>query len=52
VVQAALRDGVQGYVLKTDAARELLTAVQKVLGRESFVISGIQAGNSCQSDEA
>jgi DNA-binding NarL/FixJ family response regulator len=46
VVRAALSDGAQGYVLKNDAARELLTAVRKVLGGEHFVSNGIQAGNS------
>jgi DNA-binding NarL/FixJ family response regulator len=46
VARAALSAGAQGYVLKTDTARELLTAVQKVLGGEHFVSSGIQAGNS------
>lgn len=49
VVRAALSAGAQGYVLKTDV-RELLTAVQKVLGGEHFVSSGIQAGNDEPED--
>ncbi len=44
LAQAALSVGAQGFVLKTDA-RELLTAVEKVLGGGRFVSSGIQAGN-------
>ena len=52
VVRAALRDGAKGYVLKTDATRELLTAVRKVLGGEHFVSSGIQARNSGETEEA
>ena len=46
LIRAALSTGAQGYVLKNDAARELLTAVRKVLGGEHFVSNGIQAGNS------
>ena len=52
VVRAALSAGAQGYVLKTDPARELLTAVQKVLGGEHFFSSGIQAYNSDETGEA
>ena len=37
VVQAALAEGAKGYVLKTDARRELLTAVDAVLRGEQFV---------------
>lgn len=43
VVRAALSDGAQGFVLKIDAGRELLTAVEGVLGGDDFVSSGIQA---------
>ena len=32
----------QGYVLKTDAGSELLTAVAGVLGGDDFVSSGIE----------
>lgn len=52
VVRAALSAGAQGYVLKTDAARELVTAVQRVIGGEQFVSSGIQAGNSSETEGA
>ena len=52
LVRAALRDGAKAYVLKTDATRELLTAVQKVMGGEQFVSSGIQARNSGETEEA
>ena len=52
VVRAALSTGAQGYVLKSDAARELLTAVQKVLAGEHFVSRGIQSGNSSEAEEA
>ncbi len=37
VVQGALAEGAKGYVLKTDARRELLTAVDAVLRGEQFV---------------
>ena len=52
VVRAALSAGAQGYVLKIDAGRELLTAVQKVLGGQHFVSSGIQRGNSGETEKA
>ena len=41
LVRDALSAGVRGYVLKTDAKRELLTAVAGVLGGDDFVSSGI-----------
>jgi DNA-binding NarL/FixJ family response regulator len=44
VVRAALSSGVRGYVLKTDAGRELLTAVAGVLSGDDFVSSGIKGG--------
>ena len=37
VVQGALAEGAKGYVFKTDARRELLTAVDAVLRGEQFV---------------
>lgn len=37
VVQEALKIGAQGYVVKTDAGRELLTAVSAVLRGERFL---------------
>ena len=52
LVQAALSAGAHAYVLKTDAARELLTAVQRVLGGERFVSSGIEAADSGETEDA
>ena len=46
VVRAALSTGARGYVLKTDAGNELLTAVAGVLGGDDFVSSGIEGGDS------
>jgi DNA-binding NarL/FixJ family response regulator len=43
IVRAALSTGAQGYVLKTDAGRELLPAVAGILGGDDFVSSGIEA---------
>jgi DNA-binding NarL/FixJ family response regulator len=40
VVRAALKSGARGYVLKTDAGSELLTAVARVLEGDDFVSSG------------
>jgi DNA-binding NarL/FixJ family response regulator len=48
IVRAALGAGARGYVLKTDAERELLTAVAGVLGGDDFVSSGIE----CDSGDA
>jgi DNA-binding NarL/FixJ family response regulator len=45
IVQAALSNGARGYVLKADAGRELLPAVQAVLRGERF-ISSRTAGQS------
>jgi CheY-like chemotaxis protein len=41
VVKAAMSDGCCGYVLKSDAAGELLPAMAKVLRGERFLSSGI-----------
>jgi DNA-binding NarL/FixJ family response regulator len=41
VVGAALSNGAKGYVLKVDAGRELLPAVESVLRGERFISSGI-----------
>ena len=38
IVQAALGTGAQGYVLKTDAGRELLATLAGVLGGDDFVV--------------
>jgi DNA-binding NarL/FixJ family response regulator len=40
VVQEALRTGARGYVVKTNARRELLNAVEAVLSGKTFVKSG------------
>ena len=50
VVPAALGTGARGYVLKTDAGRELLTAVAGILCGDDFVSSGI-AGDSSEAKE-
>jgi two-component system NarL family response regulator len=41
VVRAALSNGAQGYVLKADAGKELLPAIEAVLQGERFVSSGL-----------
>ena len=46
VVRAALSGGAQGYVLKTDAGKELLLAVAGVLGGDDFVSSAIKRSDS------
>jgi DNA-binding NarL/FixJ family response regulator len=45
MVKAALSTGAQGYVLKTDAKRELFTAMAEVLSGDDFVSSGIERGD-------
>jgi len=57
VVRAGLSTGARGYVLKTDAGRELLTAVAGILGGDNFVSSGIKGeppaelnSHKCPSD--
>jgi DNA-binding NarL/FixJ family response regulator len=50
VVRAALGTGARGYVLKADAGRELLTAVAGVLGGDDFVSSGIEGGDSGETE--
>lgn len=42
IVHAALRNGACGYVLKTDAGRELLSGIAAVLDGETFVSSGLK----------
>ena len=46
IVRAALSNGAQGYVLKFDAARELLPAIKAILRGEKFVSSGIRRADS------
>lgn len=50
VAQAALSTGAQGYVLKTDAASELFTAVAGVVGGDDFVSSGIEGDDSGETE--
>ena len=50
IVQAALTIGARGYVLKTDAGRELLRAVAGVLGGDEYVSSGITGESSDAKD--
>ena len=52
VVRAALSTGAQGYVLKTDAGRELLPAVAGVLRGDDFVSSGIKRDDSGGTEDA
>jgi DNA-binding NarL/FixJ family response regulator len=49
MIQAALSNGAQGYVLKTDAGRELLPAIEAVLRGEQFVSSGVRRHDSGSS---
>ena len=42
VVRAALSGGAAGYVLKVDAGRDLLSAIEAVLRGEIFLSSGIK----------
>lgn len=51
VVRAALSAGARGYVLKSDAGRELHTAVAGILGGDDFVSSGIKMGNSGETED-
>ena len=46
IVKAALRNGAQAYVLKSDAGRELLPAIKAILRGEKFVSSGIRWADS------
>ena len=41
VIAAALSNGAKGYVLKLDAVRELLLAVESVLQGQRFISAGI-----------
>jgi DNA-binding NarL/FixJ family response regulator len=45
VVLGALAEGAKGYVVKTDAGRELLTAVDAVLRGRQYLSSGLSAHN-------
>jgi len=41
VVSAALSNGAKGYVLKLDANRELLPAVESILRGKDFISTGV-----------
>ena len=50
VVAAALITGANGYVLKTDAGSELLTAVAAVLRGDEFISTGIKGSESRETE--
>src|SRR5580704_10744733 len=52
VVRGALAEGAKGYVVKTDARRELLTAVDAVLRGEQYLSSGLSAHNSFDATDS
>jgi DNA-binding NarL/FixJ family response regulator len=43
IVEEALRTGADGYVVKSDAGREILPAVEAVLQGKQFVSKGLVA---------
>jgi DNA-binding NarL/FixJ family response regulator len=49
MVQAALSNGAQGFVVKTDAASELLAAVAAVLNGDHFLSSGVKGHYSAEN---
>jgi len=49
-VRAAFSNGAQGYVVKTDAASELLAAVAAVLGGDHFLSSGIKGHRTAETE--
>jgi DNA-binding NarL/FixJ family response regulator len=51
VVDAAFCAGARGYVLKTDAGRELLSAVTQVLAGNDFVSTGIARNSDAAEDK-
>jgi DNA-binding NarL/FixJ family response regulator len=48
IVKAALRTGAGGYLLKSDAGRELLAAMQAVLRGKPFVSSSLTSRRSSE----
>jgi len=42
IAQCALSNGAQGYVVKSDAERELFSAIEEVLRGDKFVGSGVK----------
>jgi DNA-binding NarL/FixJ family response regulator len=51
VVQEALRLGARGYVAKICAGRDLLAAIEAVLGDKQFVSSSLSPHNFTHSDD-
>ena len=51
IVRMVLSAGAQGYLLKTDAQRELLIAVETVLGGGVFVGGGIKSRDSGETED-
>ena len=51
MVRAALSTGAHGYVLKTDARGDLLSAVAGVLGGDDFVSRGIEGSDSGDAED-
>jgi|SRR5690348_7322354 CheY-like chemotaxis protein len=41
VIRAALETGVQGYVMKADAGKDLVRAIKAVLGGDKFISSAL-----------
>src|SRR5204863_2400387 len=52
IVEAALRTGAEGYIVKTDAARELLPAIEAILQGERFVSPSLGIKNGVRSTDA
>ena len=50
LVQEALSNGAQGCVLKTHAGSDLLPAIKAVLRGENFVSSGIEGGDTGETE--
>lgn len=46
IVEAALHNGARGYVLKAEAERELLPAIESVLNGNIFVSNSLRRGDS------
>ena len=51
VVEGALKTGASGYVVKLDAANELLGAVEAVLQGKRFISSRLKGGISVQAED-
>jgi len=49
IIRAALQPGAWGYVLKSDAARELLKAINTVLSGKDFVSSSVSGRDFSKS---